>query len=38
MSHIIEQTMAEATFIAEPTYEDYVETDRLTRRLATELL
>ena len=38
MSHIIEQAMAEATFIAEPTYEDYVETDRLTRRLATELL
>lgn len=38
MSHIIEQTMAEATFIAEPTYEDYVETDRLARRLATELL
>jgi 1-deoxy-D-xylulose-5-phosphate reductoisomerase len=38
MSHIIEQAMAEATFIAEPTYEDYVETDRLARRLATELL
>ena len=38
MSHIIEQTMAEATFIAEPTYEDYVETDRLARRLATDLL
>lgn len=38
MSHIIEQTMDKATFIAEPTYEDYVETDRLARRLATELL
>ena len=38
MSHIIEQAMAEATFIAEPTYEDYVETDRLARRLATDLL
>ena len=38
MSHIIEQAMAEATFIAEPTYEDYVATDRLARRLATDLL
>lgn len=38
MSHIIEQAMAEATLIAEPTYEDYVETDRLARRLATDLL
>ena len=35
MSDIIEQTMAKASFIAKPTYEDYVLTDTETRHIAT---
>ena len=38
MSDIINQTMAKATFIAKPTYEDYVDSDAAARRLAESLL
>lgn len=38
MSDIIEQTMAQTDFITEPTYNDYVQTDRLARQIATNLL
>ena len=38
MSDIISQTMQMATYIAQPTYDDYVQTDRLARQLATDLL
>ena len=34
MSDIIEQTMAKASFIAKPSYEDYAETDAEARRIA----
>lgn len=37
MSDIIAATMAKTTFISKPTYEDYVETDRLARQVAQEL-
>ena len=36
ISDVIEDTMQRATFIAKPTYDDYVATDTETRRLATE--
>ena len=35
MSEIIADTMAKAHFIAQPTYEDYVETDRQARLITT---
>ena len=35
MAEIIAQTMDEAPFIAKPTYEDYVATDREARRIAS---
>ncbi|WP_080903786.1 1-deoxy-D-xylulose-5-phosphate reductoisomerase [Parabacteroides sp. Marseille-P3160] len=38
MSEVIEQTMLRATFKAGPTYEDYVETDKEARRIASGLL
>ena len=38
MSEIIENTMQNTSFIAEPTYDDYVQTDRLARQIATNLL
>ena len=38
MSEIIEITMQNTSFIAEPTYDDYVQTDRLARQIATNLL
>ena len=38
MSDIIAETMFKTTFIAEPTYEDYVLTDQEARKLALELL
>ena len=38
MSDIIEQTMNKTDFIIDPTYEDYVQTDRLARQIATNLL
>ena len=36
MSDVIEQTMATTNFIAQPTYEDYVQTDHLARQIAKE--
>jgi 1-deoxy-D-xylulose-5-phosphate reductoisomerase len=38
MSDIIEQTMEKTEFIAQPSYDDYVQTDKLARRIATELI
>ena len=38
MSDVIAETMAKATFIAKPTYENYVETDKEARQIATGLL
>ena len=37
MSDVIEQTMAKATWVAKPTYEDYVATDAEARRIAASL-
>ena len=37
MSDVIEQTMRKASFIVNPSYEDYVATDAEARRLAAEL-
>ena len=37
MSDVIEQTMQKASFIVNPSYEDYVATDAEARRLAAEL-
>ena len=38
MSDIIEDVMAKANFIAKPTYDDYVETDKQVRILTTNKL
>ena len=38
MSEVIERVMGKATFKAQPTYEDYVETDSEARRIAADLL
>lgn len=38
MSRVIEQTMEKASFVASPTYDDYVATDAEARRLAVEQL
>ncbi|MBQ2051609.1 MAG: 1-deoxy-D-xylulose-5-phosphate reductoisomerase [Paludibacteraceae bacterium] len=38
MSDIIEKTMEKAAYIAEPTYEDYVQSDKEARRIAEEML
>lgn len=38
MSGLIEATLEKACFISHPTLDDYVETDRLGRRLADEYL
>ena len=38
MSDVIAQTMTKTTFIVEPTYEDYVQTDKEARRIAKEAL
>ena len=37
MSDVIEETMEKVDFIGKPTYENYVETDRIARRIAGEL-
>ena len=37
MSDLIAETMARTTFIATPTYDDYVLTDAEARRIATEI-
>ncbi|GAB3810202.1 1-deoxy-D-xylulose-5-phosphate reductoisomerase [Spirosoma humi] len=36
ISEIIESCLIKATFVEQPTYDDYVRTDEETRRLATE--
>ena len=38
MSEIIEQTMSKVDYIEQPTYEDYVSTDKIARQIATTLL
>ncbi|MDR1381601.1 MAG: 1-deoxy-D-xylulose-5-phosphate reductoisomerase [Tannerella sp.] len=38
MSDIIEQTMAKASFVANPVYGDYVRTDTEARRIAEEFI
>ena len=38
MSDVIASSMQRTTFIAEPTYEDYVQTDREARKIAKELI
>ena len=38
MSDVIARTMEKATFVARPTYDDYVETDAEARRIAAEFL
>lgn len=38
MGETIERTMQKATFIAKPTYDDYIATDAEARRIAEELL
>ena len=38
MSDVIAQTMTKTTFIVEPTYEDYVQTDKEARKIAKEAL
>lgn len=38
MSDIISSTMAKATIIAKPSYEDYVQTDKEARRIAEKLI
>ena len=38
MSEVIEQTMETTSFITEPTYGDYVQTDKEARKIAKELL
>ncbi len=37
MSDLIAETMARTTFIAKPTYDDYVQTDAEARHIATEI-
>ena len=38
MSDVIAKTMAQTAFIAEPNYEDYVQTDLEARQIAKELI
>ena len=38
MSDVIEKTMNKVSFISNPTYNDYVETDAIARRIAAELV
>ena len=38
MSDIIEDVLAKSKFIAKPTYEDYVNTDAVVRRMTVELV
>ena len=38
MSDVIERTMEKVSFIAKPTYEDYVQTDAEARRVAEEII
>ena len=38
MSDVIAECMAKVTFVKIPTVEDYIETDKETRRIAQELI
>lgn len=38
MSYLVEQCLNEMSYINEPRFEDYVETDAATRRKATEII
>ena len=38
MSDVIERTMQQASFIAKPTYDDYVATDLEARRMAEGMI
>lgn len=38
MADIIEKTMQRATFVAQPTYDDYIATDAEARRIAEQFL
>jgi 1-deoxy-D-xylulose-5-phosphate reductoisomerase len=38
MSDVVEKCLEKVSYIARPTYEDYVETDAETRRMAKELI
>ena len=38
MSDVIEQTMRKTTFVATPSFDDYIQTDAEARRLAAEAL
>ncbi|MDN0071956.1 1-deoxy-D-xylulose-5-phosphate reductoisomerase [Bacteroides caecigallinarum] len=38
MSDVIEKTMNKVAFISNPTYQDYVETDAIARRIAAEFV
>lgn len=38
MSDVIERTMEKVSFIAKPTYEDYVATDKMARIVAEEII
>ena len=38
MSDVIEKAMQKATFVQNPTYDDYVQTDAEVRRLAEEMI
>ncbi len=38
MGDVIAETMQRATFVAKPTYEDYMQTDAEARRIAAKLL
>jgi len=38
MSSVIEQTMAKSSFVEEPRFSDYIETDREARALADEIV
>ena len=38
MSDVIAKTMNRTAFIAQPTYEDYVQTDKEARKIALEIL
>ncbi len=38
MSNIIEQTMQKVSYVAQPTYEDYIQTDKESRAIAREYI
>ena len=38
MADIVEESLAKIEFIANPTYEDYIQTDRISREFASSLI